>query len=300
MASRTSGIRRTILIWAILTLLVGVAAAVMTAAAGPLYRHGAVSLGGAFGLLGKGFWVGVVAAAAGIVGVIAAFLTRRFVVTAVALVGLGLGLGTCLWLHSLYEDAQTAPPIHDITTNPANPPQFVALAPTRRDESPNGVAYGGGGKAMAAKEEKALAQFFKSPAGKASPGRATAAAACGQWGPDCLAAVQHAYYPHIRPLAAPGVAPGKAYQAALATARGMGWKIAAANPKSGHIEATATTAWFGFKDDIVINVTAAGGGSVVNVRSESRLGLSDLGKNARRVKSYLHRLGHRLNRNGKS
>ena len=299
MGNRASGLRRGILVWAILALLAGVVAAVMTAVAGPLYRHGAVSLGGAFGLLHKGFWVGVAAAAAGLVGVVAAFLGRRFVVAVLPLVGLGLGLGTSLWLYELYQDAKTAPPIHDITTNPSNPPQFVALAATRRDTSPNGVAYGGGGKKMAAAEVHQLAKFFDSPAGKASAGRDAAARACKQWGPGCLSVVQRAYYPTLRPLAAPGVAPDKGYQAALATARAMGWKIVAADPNKRHIEATATTAWFGFKDDVAIDVAAAGGGSVVNIRSESRIGLSDLGKNARRVRHYLHRLGQRLNTGGK-
>ncbi|MGH8272869.1 MAG: DUF1499 domain-containing protein, partial [Gammaproteobacteria bacterium] len=89
--------------------------------------------------------------------------------------------------------------------------------------------------------------------------------------------------------------------AALATAKAMGWKIAAADATSGHIEATATTGWFRFKDDVVIEVASdgAGGGSIVNMRSESRLGLSDLGKNAQRVKAYMNRLGKRLSASGK-
>ena len=299
MNKRASGLRRSILIWAILALLAGIVAAAMTAAAGPLYRHGAAPLPAAFGLLEKGFWVGIAAAAAGLVGGVAALLGRRFVVAVLPLVGLGLGLGTSLWLHGLYRDAKTAPPIHDITTNPSNPPEFKALAPERRDvEHGNGVAYGGGGKHMEAAETHALQKFFSSPAGKASPGRDAAAKACTQWGPGCLSVVQRAYYPKLQPLQAPGVAPDKGYAAALATARSMGWKIAAADPKARHIEATATTAWFGFKDDVAINVTAAGRGSVINIRSESRIGLSDLGKNARRVHHYLHRLAHRLNAGG--
>lgn len=298
MARTASPFRTGVLLWAILALIAALVAVFLTAAAGPLYQHGASSLGAAFGLIRKGAWVGIVAAIAGAVGVLAALLTRRFGVVIVAVVALALGLGAFIWPYSLLRRAESVPPIHDIATDPALPPQFVTLAPERK-AAPNGLEYGGGGAGMAKAEERALAHFFGTAAGKASPARDAAAAACKTWGPDCLAAVQHAYYGDIRPLAAPGVAPAKAYAAAYATARAMGWKIAVADPDSRHIEATATTAWFGFKDDIAIDVSAAGGGSVINVRSESRLGLSDIGKNAERVRTYLHRLAHRLgNANG--
>lgn len=293
MAGTAAAFRRGVLIWAVLALIAGLVAVFLAAAAGPLYQHGASSLGGAFGLIRKGAWVGIAAAAAGALGVLAALLARRFGVVIVALVALGLGLGAFIWPYSLLRRAESVPPIHDIATDPAHPPQFIALAPERK-AAPNGLDYGGGGAGMATAEEHALASFFASPAGKAGAGHAAAATACQTWGPDCLAAVQHAYYPDIRPLAAPGAPPAQAYAAALASARAMGWKIAAADAASGHIEATATTAWFGFKDDIAIDVGAAGGGSVVNVRSESRLGLSDIGKNAERVRTYLHRLARRL------
>jgi uncharacterized protein (DUF1499 family) len=55
------------------------------------------------------------------------------------------------------------------------------------------------------------------------------------------------------------------------------------------VEATDTTFWFGFKDDVVVRVRAAenGGGSIVDVRSVSRVGQSDLGLNAKRIGSIL-------------
>jgi uncharacterized protein (DUF1499 family) len=46
----------------------------------------------------------------------------------------------------------------------------------------------------------------------------------------------------------------------------------------------------GFKDDIVIRVSPAGTGSRIDVRSESRLGEGDLGKNARRIRAYLRKV----------
>ena len=55
----------------------------------------------------------------------------------------------------------------------------------------------------------------------------------------------------------------------------------------GRVEATATTFWFGFKDDVVVRVRNADGGSLVDVRSVSRVGVSDLGANAARISSFL-------------
>ena len=67
----------------------------------------------------------------------------------------------------------------------------------------------------------------------------------------------------------------------------MGWDLVASDPASGRIEATDTTFWFGFKDDIVIRVAAAPGGSRVDIRSLSRVGVSDVGTNAARIRKYL-------------
>ena len=58
--------------------------------------------------------------------------------------------------------------------------------------------------------------------------------------------------------------------------------------------ATATTPWFGFKDDVVVRVERAGTGSRVDVRSKSRVGRSDLGVNARRIRDFLAALAARL------
>jgi uncharacterized protein (DUF1499 family) len=100
------------------------------------------------------------------------------------------------------------------------------------------------------------------------------------------AQLQKETYPDIGPLYL-GVPPSQAFDRALSAARGMGWEIVANDPAQGRVEATATTFWFGFKDDIVVRVTAEGNGSRVDVRSLSRIGKSDVGANARRVRDYL-------------
>lgn len=108
-----------------------------------------------------------------------------------------------------------------------------------------------------------------------------------QYGGPEVAARQHAAYPDIRPLAL-DIPPDQAFRIALGAARRMKWRIVADEEASGRIEAVATTRWFGFKDDVVVRVTSsAAGGSVVDVRSVSRVGISDVGTNARRIRSFL-------------
>jgi uncharacterized protein (DUF1499 family) len=104
-------------------------------------------------------------------------------------------------------------------------------------------------------------------------------------GPE-IAAKQRAAYPDMRPIEV-GIAPGKAYDLALDAGRRMGWRIVDGNREGGRIEATATTRWFGFKDDVVIRIVpTAGRGSRLDIRSVSRVGISDAGTNACRIRAF--------------
>ena len=73
-------------------------------------------------------------------------------------------------------------------------------------------------------------------------------------------------------------------------AEAQGWTITASQEPSlsqeGRIEATATSFWFGFVDDIVVRVRATSDGAVIDARSTSRVGLSDLGANAARLRAF--------------
>jgi uncharacterized protein (DUF1499 family) len=101
-----------------------------------------------------------------------------------------------------------------------------------------------------------------------------------------FAELQRLGYPALAPLelAAP---PAQAFARAQAAARALGWEVVAADEKAGRLEAVATTRWFGFKDDIAVRVLASGAGSRVDVRSKSRVGRSDLGANAARIREFL-------------
>ncbi|HEV7912762.1 MAG TPA: DUF1499 domain-containing protein [Albitalea sp.] len=104
-----------------------------------------------------------------------------------------------------------------------------------------------------------------------------------------VAARQKAAYPDIAPamLALP---PARALELAERSARAMGWDIVAVSPPDLRIEATATTLLFGFKDDVVVRITPAPQGSRVDVRSVSRVGRSDIGANAQRIRAFLGKL----------
>lgn len=107
-------------------------------------------------------------------------------------------------------------------------------------------------------------------------------------GPE-IAVQQRAAYPDLQTLVLNAPAE-QAFGRALDTARRVGWRIIAEVPGEGRIEATDTTFWFGFTDDIVIRIVPAGHRSVVDIRSVSRVGRSDAGTNARRIRSFLRQL----------
>jgi uncharacterized protein (DUF1499 family) len=96
-------------------------------------------------------------------------------------------------------------------------------------------------------------------------------------------------YPEIAPLtlAAP---PNEVFEKARDTAIDMDWRIRAAEPGEGRLEAVATTPMMRFKDDVVVRLRPEGDGTRVDLRSRSRIGRHDLGTNARRIQDFLDRL----------
>jgi uncharacterized protein (DUF1499 family) len=104
-----------------------------------------------------------------------------------------------------------------------------------------------------------------------------------------IARQQREGYPDLSPVLL-DLPMDRAFQRALDTAEGQGWEIVDANPQEGRIEATDQTFWFGFLDDVVIRLTPVDGRTVVDIRSKSRVGLSDVGANARRIRAYVEDL----------
>jgi len=107
-----------------------------------------------------------------------------------------------------------------------------------------------------------------------------------EYGGPAVAELQHAAYPAITPLMLP-LPKDRAYDLAMEAVHKMGWAVVAGDSSEGRIEATDSTFWFGFKDDIVVRIQPEGSGSRLDVRSLSRVGLSDVGTNAKRIRTYL-------------
>jgi len=171
---------------------------------------------------------------------------RRGVGLAVTTLVLGAAL---LGFPGRFRLGSPKPPIHDITTDTQQPPQYVAVLPLRAN-APNPTVYGG----------------------------------------ERIAASQRAAYPDVQPLVLE-IAPPRAFERALATVRAMGWDLVEADAATGRIEATDTTFWFGFKDDVIVRIRpTATGGSRVDVRSLSRVGGGDVGTNAQRILAFLEAL----------
>jgi uncharacterized protein (DUF1499 family) len=110
-----------------------------------------------------------------------------------------------------------------------------------------------------------------------------------EYGGTEIAQQQQKAYPDIVPLLL-GIPPEMAFEHALAAAERLRWGIVSAEREQGIIEATDTTFWFGFKDDIVIRITPEGTGSRVDVRSLSRVGKSDVGTNANRIRGFFKKI----------
>lgn len=149
-----------------------------------------------------------------------------------------------------FRPSEDVPPIHDIATNPYRPLEFVAIAPLRAD-APNSMEYGSGQDMT----------------------------------PRLLIELTETAYPDIVPQRFEESVT-EVFDKALAAAESLGWEIVHADVNEGRIEATDTTFWFRFKDDIVIEITVDGRESVLNARSLSRVGRSDVGKNAARLREF--------------
>ena len=140
------------------------------------------------------------------------------------------------------------PPIHDITTDTADPPVFTA-AVERRGRDSNSL------------EIK----------------------------PEAIEAQVQAY-PHITTLvSADGLE--DTFARAVRVARELGWEVYREDLNAGYIEAVETTAIMGFKDDIVIRIRTNADGTLVDLRSVSRVGVSDLGANAARIERFAEAFG---------
>ena len=107
-------------------------------------------------------------------------------------------------------------------------------------------------------------------------------------GPE-VADQQKSAYPDLAPLVT-ALPKDKVFEAARQTIQDMGLQLTGADLAAGRLEASDTSFWYGFTDDPVVLVAETPQGTRVDVRSKSRVGRSDLGQNAKRVRAFLQRL----------
>ncbi len=209
-----------------------------------------------------------VIAAATLIAVLLRKPRRGWQAAVLALIIPALGLGYMSWIKTRSDEI---PPIHDISTDIVDPPvpstRLLALRsadeanPVLDMTAPLTAAEAYQGERFARFEDKSLGMIGREA------------------------------YPALRTVERAGP-PAAAFAAAREAARGMGWTLVTEDELSGTLEATAETFWFGFQDDVIIRVrpTTDGQGSRIDVRSISRVGMSDLGANAKRIDSYLARV----------
>jgi hypothetical protein len=150
-------------------------------------------------------------------------------------------------------------PIHDVTTDPEDPPQFVALA---RIHPANSRIFDAARKIPYKGEQVTIAY-----------------------------ALHEEYPPLTKPHAGLLVSPQKAFWRCFERVKALGWTIVDVNQNEQRIEATDRSFWFGRISDIVIRVRPAGSiGSRVDIRSESRDGELDHGRNVARIKDFFRGL----------
>jgi uncharacterized protein (DUF1499 family) len=234
-------------------LCFGAVAAALVAALGA--ARGAWDFRWGFKVLEYALYAGI----AGIlVAILAIFFARRVrpklvMLNILAILVAGAFVG---FLGNQIRIARSVPGIHDIATNVDDYPRFYRL--TVRNDNLERVPD------MGRREWAALAPRER-------------------W-----KAIHREYYGDIAPIRVPwSVEETMGRARRLAEARG--WEIVTFDPASGILEAVDTSLFFRFKDNIVVRARpmSEGGGSMVDMRSISRVGVSDVGVNARRVREFL-------------
>jgi hypothetical protein len=240
--------------WAALALSVGGLAAALVAAAGS--GAGAWPFRIGFTILRYAFYAAI---SGGLLAIVAFAIARRSGARTgrLNLVAFLISAAFGAYLVSHIITARSVPAIHDATTDLAAPPQFGTLV-VRADNLED--IPDDGRPDLAALDPES------------------------RW-----KAIHREAYGDLRSLRL-AVSPADATARAEALARARGWQVARADRQAGIVEATATTQFFRFKDDVVVRVRPDPdrvGGSIVDMRSISRVGGSDIGVNAARIRAFL-------------
>lgn len=239
--------------------LAAIAAALAIFVAGPGVRFGLWSVTAGLGVL-LGAAIPVVALAVlSLIALATAYFKKKSHLL-IAAIAFAVSGGASLVPILMASAASKVPSIHDITTDASNPPRIVAGALAERA---NPADYVG-----------------RDPAPGSTP-------------PMLISEAQTLAYPDIAPLEVEGSI-SEIAERAKGVVEGMGMAVIGEGDEPGihTIEAVATSFWFGFKDDFVVRVSETGEGRArIDIRSKSRVGLSDLGANAKRIRDFVKAYG---------
>jgi uncharacterized protein (DUF1499 family) len=228
---------------------------VLAVVAGPLSRFGITGFIPALLTLAGGMLLLVLGGLLALVGYLIANSRGLTFDKSRTLLGIGAAVLVGGYLLSWVLGSRGIPTLHEISTDLDSPPAFVAVKPLR--------------DAVPGTNPSDYVTELTGPGGKIN-----------------VPEGQRKGYPDIQPLVLTST-PAETFAKAEAAVKSLGWDLVAAVPDEGRIEATDTTFFFGFKDDVVIRIRAEGTGSRVDVRSKSRVGLGDAGTNAKRVRKLL-------------
>lgn len=235
----------------ILAVLLAVAGLVGAVASGLGARLGIWEFGTGFGVLRWSVYSSIAAAVLSLAGAALAVPAGARVLDMRLVAALVVGLAVFAVPYSVAREFKKTPTVADATTNMEDPPPFVALVPIREKMAKNPLEYR----------------------------RAEAAD------------LQRRYFPDLTAGAEFEQPPAEVVRRAVSVAKDMGFDIAEAAPDQGRLEATDTTFWFGFKDDVVLRAREQDNGRTrIDIRSASRVGYLDGGTNARRIQAFLRRL----------
>eukprot|EP00873_Tetraselmis_striata_P027285 jgi/Tetstr1/447549/TSEL_034928.t1 len=113
---------------------------------------------------------------------------------------------------------------------------------------------------------------------------------------DCKAidiAAQQKVHPDLKPFTT-SKSPAEVFAAVQAVCAQMFSEVVDVDAQRLEVECVDVTKLMKYKDDVIVRVSKTDGGSQVDVRSRSRVGKSDLGKNALRVSAFFDALRTRL------
>jgi uncharacterized protein (DUF1499 family) len=245
-----------------LVCVAAIALALAIAAAGPGTRLGFWDYGFGLTLIRQAALPVLIAAGLALIGSLIAFVSKDAKAGILALAAGLIAAGAAAVPLKMRADFKANPFIHEVTTDFDDPPAIIAAADMPRTNPPE---YRGDDAVPQSAAQQTVAEAQRAAFPDIAPIRTERdLKACA----DIAKAV-------IADMGMEVLADGPADDSA-----GGGWRI----------EAVATSAWFGFKDDFIVRLTPVdGGGTRIDIRSKSRVGGSDLGANAKRVREFTKR-----------